>query len=171
MAGFPCSAFLALYLTAITFLQGAAAMSVDRTTSVPVTTMPGSNVSLAEGKPPRFPAGSGQLQPQEHVRNGQSCPNCNNNNDSDFSEEIYKLRIEMIKAKILAKLQMDREPVLKEKSRDSRIAALLSNLNLIEENNEESVPKDSDDKYYGKTTKIIIFGVKGKRKICACLKS
>lgn len=173
MAGFPCSGFFVVYLTAITFLQVAAAMSVERASTIPVATMPGSNVSLAGAKPPRInPTENGQLQDEGHVDNGPSCPNCNKKNDiDDYSEDspIYKLRIEMVKDKILAKLHMDKAPVLKQKTRDSRIAALLSNLNLIEENNEEDERKDTDeDDYYGKTTKIIVFSEKGKWKICAC---
>lgn len=170
MAGFPCNGFLVFYLTAITFLQVAAAMSLERASTIPVSTMPASNVSFARAKPPTLnPTENGQLQEEGHVDNGHSCPNCdnknNNNNIDEYSEDsaIYKLRIEMVKAKILAKLHMDSVPVLKKKTKDSKIAALLANLNLIEENNEESEPKDSDeDDYYGKTTKIIVFSEKGK---------
>lgn len=165
MAGFPCSGFFTLYLTAITFLQGVA-MSVDPTSTISAATMPGSNVSFAGTKTSRTnPVENGQPQGEGHVDNGQGCPNCNNNNVDDYSEktEIYNLRIAMIKARILAKLQMDRTPVLKQKPKDSRIAALLSNLNLIEENYQESEPQDSkEEEYYGKTTKIIVFSTKGK---------
>ncbi|KAL9951493.1 hypothetical protein ACROYT_G044161 [Oculina patagonica] len=164
MAGFPCSGFFVVYLTAITFLQVAAAMSMERAFTIPDATMPGRNVSLAGAKP--HPTENDQLQHKGHVDNGPSCPNCNKKSDiDDYSEDspIYKLRIEMVKEKILAKLHMDKAPVLKQKTRDSRIAALLSNLNLIEENNEEREPKDADEEdYYGKTTKIIVFSEKAK---------
>ena len=158
MAGFPRSGFFTLYLTAITFLQGAA-LSVDPTAMISAASLPGSNVSFAGTKAPV------QTDGQSHDDNGQGCPNCNNNNIDDYTEntEIYNLRIKMIKARILAKLQMDRTPVLKQKPKDSRIAALLSNLNLIEENYPESEPEDTkEDDYFGKTTKIIVFSAKGE---------
>ena len=162
MAGFPYSGFFTLYLTAITFLQGAA-MSVDPTATISAVSMPGSNVSFAGTKAPVQT--DGQTQGKGHDDNGQGCPNCNSNNIDDYTEntEIYNLRIKMIKARILAKLQMDRTPVLKQKPKDSRIAALLSNLNLIEENYPESEPEDTkEEDYYGKTTKIIVFSAKGE---------
>ena len=162
MAGFPCRGFFTLYITAMTFLQGAA-MSVDPTATISAATMPGSNVSFAGTKTPVQT--DGQSQGKVHADNGLGCPNCNNNDIEDYSEntEIYNLRIKMIKARILAKLQMDGTPVLKQKSKDSRIAALLSNLNLIEENYPESEPDDTkEDDYYGKTTKIIVFSAKGE---------
>lgn len=167
MAGFPCSGFFVFYLTAITILQVAAAMSVERASTIPLATMPGPNVSFAGAKPPRInPSENGQLEGEGQVESGQSCPNCKNNNEKDaFSGEsdIYKLRIEMVKAKILAKLNMDKPPVLKHKAKDSRIAALLENLNLLEENKEGSESEESDqDKYYGKATKIIVFSERGK---------
>lgn len=167
MAGFPCSGFFVFYLTAITILQVAAAMSVERASTIPLTTMPSSNVSFAGAKPPRKNlTESGQLEGKGQVDSGQSCPNCKNSSEKDaYSKEsdIYKLRIEMVKAKILAKLNMDKPPVLKHKTKDSRIAALLENLNLLEENKEGSESEESDqDKYYGKATKIIVFSERGK---------
>lgn len=125
-------------------------------------TMPGSNASRALGKTQRtIPAENGQLQVVNGLGN-------NNHAQDDFSEDsaVYKLRIEMIKAEILAKLQLDRQPVLKEKPNESRIAALLANLNLIEEENEENQLEDAEEEYYGKTTKIIVFSEKGRRFIC-----
>lgn len=127
MAGFPCSVFLALHLTAIIILQGAD-LNVESKATQDVT-MPNSSAAGASAK-------------QESA--------------------VYKLRIEMIKAKILAKLQLDRAPVIKEKPKESRIAALLSNLNLIGEENDENQANDSEDEYYGKTTKIIVFSEKAK---------
>ena len=136
---------------------------MDPTATVSTAAMPGSNVSFAGTKTPSENAGQGQRQ--GHVDKGQGCPNCNSNNIDDYSEttEIYNLRIKMIKARILAKLQMDQTPVLKQKPKDSRIAALLSNLNLIEENYPASEPADSkEDDFYGKTTKIFVFSAKGE---------
>jgi len=162
MAGFPCSGFFALYLTAITFPQGAAVI-VDPTATSSAPTMPGSNVSFAGTKTPVQTVG--QSQGVGHADNGQGCPNCNNNNIDDYSEttEIYNLRIDMIKARILAKLQMDRTPVLKQKPKDSRITALLSNLNLIKDDYPETEPEDAkEDDYYGETTQIIVFSAKGE---------
>lgn len=127
MAGFPCSVFLALHLTAIIILQGAD-LNVESKATQDVT-MPNSSAAGASAK-------------QESA--------------------VYKLRIEMIKAKILAKLQLDRAPVIKEKPKESRIAALLSNLDLIGEENDENQANDSEDEYYGKTTKIIVFSEKGR---------
>lgn len=127
MAGFPCSVFLALHLTAIIILQGAD-LNVESKATQDVT-MPSSSAAGASAK-------------QESA--------------------VYKLRIEMIKAKILAKLQLDRAPVIKEKPKENRITALLSNLNLIGEENDENQANDSEDEYYGKTTKIIVFSEKAK---------
>jgi len=160
MAGFPCSAFITLHVTAIIILQGAA-ISVQNKATRNVT-MPGSNASRALGKTQRtIPAENGQLQVGSGLGN-------NNHAQDDFSEDsaVYKLRIEMIKAEILAKLQLDRQPVLKEKPNESRIAALLANLNLIEEENEENQLEDAEEEYYGKTTKIIVFSEKGRSFIC-----
>lgn len=144
-------------------------MSMDRT-SVPAATVPGSNVSLEQAKTPTLISTEHRDSKEvKHVDNGQNCPNCDKNKD-DYPEdsEMYELRIAMIKAKILQKLHMDKEPVLKEKAKDKKIAALLLNLNLIGGNEEESEPEESDDESYGQTTKIIVFSEKGKRNICAC---
>ena len=83
-------------------------MSVDPSATISPATMPGSNVSFAGTKPSSETDSQGQGQ--GHVDKG--CPNCNNNNIDDYSEttEIYNLRIKMIKARILAKLQMDKTP-------------------------------------------------------------
>lgn len=161
MAGFSCSAFLTLYLTAIVFPQGAD-LSLE-TKASPDGKMPDStsrpvivsqsprNISLLDGKS------------KDSLQNNtdKGCPNCNNNNSNDESD-LYKIRIEMIKAKLLAKLQLDKEPVLKHKPKELRIAALLSNLNLIGEENNQKEPDDNEDEYYGKTTQIIVFSEKGR---------
>ena len=167
MAGFPCSALLALYLTAIIILEGAV-LSVERK-GTQNATVPGSNVSLAAlaETSRKHRSENGQSQDQVKDDNGHGCPNCRNKNDDedDLSEdsELYKFRIEMIKAKILAKLQLDRAPVLKKKPNESKIAELLANLNLIGEDDEENQPQDFEEEYYGRTTKIIVFSEKGRR--------
>ena len=164
MAGFPCSAFLALHLTAIIILQGAQSKATQR------ATMPNSNATralAAEEQPRIIPAENGPTQDQNQVDNGQGCPNCKNKDEDDFAEDSaeYKIRIEMIKAKILEKLQLDREPVLVEKPKENRIAALLANLNLIDEGDKENEQDESEDEFYGKATKIIVFSEKGRRSI------
>ena len=165
MAGFPCRAFLALYLTAIVILQGAD-LSVESKATRDAT-MPSSNASDVIAKPPRInSAHNGKARDHLQVNTEASCPNCNGNNEKDDDSQeagLNKLRIEMIKEKILAKLQMKREPVLKEKPNENKLAALLTNLKLIGQENDENQPEDSEDEYYGKTTKMIVFSEKGRR--------
>ena len=76
---------------------------------------------------------------------------------------MYWLRIEMIKAKILAKLQMDKVPVIKEKPKESKIKELLASLNLIGEDDVDDKKEEEDGDYFGRTTKIIVFSEKGRR--------
>ena len=116
-------------------------------------TMPNSNASGASAKPPRIIS----------AQNGKAQQRNNEGDDDSEDSAVYKLRIQMIKEKILAKLKMDREPVLKEKPKESKLAALLANLKLIGQDNDENQPQDSEDDYYGKTTKMIVFSEKGRR--------
>lgn len=151
---------MALYLTAIVFPQGAGlsleteasrgGKMPDSTSGPVIMSQPSRNISLLNGKS------------RDSLQNNtdKGCPNCNNNEDEE--SDLYKVRIEMIKAKLLAKLQLDKEPVLKQKPKELRIAALLSNLNLIGEENNHKEPDDSEDEYYGKTTQIIVFSEKGR---------
>ena len=76
---------------------------------------------------------------------------------------MYWLRIEMIKAKILAKLQMDKVPVIKEKPKESKIKELLASLNLIGEDDVDEIREEEERDYFGRTTKIIVFSEKGRR--------
>lgn len=160
MAGFSCSAFLTLYLTAIVFPQGADlsletkasrdGKMPDGTSRPVIVSQSPRNISLLDGKS------------KDSLQNStdKGCSNCNNNSNDE--SDLYKIRIEMIKAKLLAKLQLDKEPVLKHKPKELRIAALLSNLNLIGEENNQKESDDNEDEYYGKTTQIIVFSEKGR---------
>lgn len=161
MAGFSCSAILALYLTAITFPVGDA-LSVNRDKA---TTSPSSNTSLAHVKTPTsIPTSNGYVQDQKPTASG-------NNDLYTEDSDMYKLRIEIIKAKILKKLQMDKQPVVHiEKTKDKMIADLLLSLNLIDMNDDDSETEEYEDRKYDKTSKLIVFGEKGKRNNFACSK-
>ena len=167
MVGFPCSAFLALSM-AIIFLQGAAT-SID-SPATQVAAMPSSNISYAGSAVQRrtfTPPSISQHDRQQDVGRLNSCQNCSSHNDND--SPAYKLRIEIIKAKILEKLQMDKAPVLKHKRRDSHMATLLANLNLIQQKNAKDQSKDSSEEYFGTTTKIIVFSERGMTALFSCL--
>ena len=75
---------------------------------------------------------------------------------------MYWLRIEIIKAKILAKLQT-KVPVKKEKPMESKIKELLASLNLIGEDDVDEKKEEEERDYFGRTTKIIVFSEKGRR--------
>ena len=76
---------------------------------------------------------------------------------------MYWLRIEMIKPKILAKLQMDKVPVIKDKPEESKIKELLASLNLIGEDDVDEKKEEEEMDYFGRTTKIIVLIEKGRR--------
>ena len=76
---------------------------------------------------------------------------------------MYWLRIEMIKAKILAKLQMDEVLVIEEKPKERKIKELLASLNLIGEDDVDEKKEEEERDYFGRTTKIIVFSEKGRR--------
>ena len=76
---------------------------------------------------------------------------------------MYWLKIEMIKAKILAKLQMDTVPVIKEKPKESKIKDLLASLNLFGKDDVDEKKEEEERDYFGRTTKIIVFSKKGRR--------
>lgn len=160
MAGFSCSAILALYLTAITFPEGDA-YSLNRDKA---TTAPRSNMSLAHVRTPTsIPSTNGYVQDPKPIKNG-------NNGIYSEDSEIYKLRIEIIKAKILKKLQMDKQPVVHiEKTKDKMIAELLLSLNLIDMSDDGNETGEYEDGKYDKTSKLIVLSEKGKRKF-ACSK-
>lgn len=84
----------------------------------------------------------------------QDCPNCNDDTKVNKKLLATELRIQMIKEKILAKLQLDREPVLAQNLTELKFSTVLSNLNLIEDKNE---PIHNGEEYYAKTTQIIVF--------------
>ena len=76
---------------------------------------------------------------------------------------MYWLRIEIIKAKILAKLQRDKVPVIKEEPMESKIKELLVSLNLIGEDDVDEKKEEEERDYFGRITKIIVFSEKGRR--------
>ena len=53
----------------------------------------------------------------------------------------------MIKAKILAKLQMDKVPVIKEKQKESKIKELLASLNLTGEDDVDEKKEEEERNY------------------------
>lgn len=163
MAGFSCSAILTLYLTAIVFLQGAD-LSLETKATQDLTMPSRSNSSgAAFNKPLRIISPHNEKSENtSQIQAKQGCANCSKNYNEKNGSDLHNLRIEMIKAKLLAKLQLEKEPVLKHKPKELRIAALLSNLNLIEEENDENEPEYDEDEYYGKTTQIILFSEKAK---------
>ena len=149
----PSSAFLTIYLTAIVFPQ-AADLSLSTKTTQDLT-MPGSNSS--ELTTSSHNEKSDALKSETN----QDCPNCNDDTKVNKKLLATELRIQMIKEKILAKLQLDREPVLAQNLTELKFSTVLSNLNLIEDKNE---PIHNGEEYYAKTTQIIVFSEEGKRK-------
>ena len=171
MAGFSCSAILTLYLTAIVFLQGAD-LSLETKATQDLTMPSRSNSSgAAFNKPLRIISPHNEKSENtSQIQAKRGCANCSKNYNEKNGSDLHNLRIEMIKAKLLAKLQLEKEPVLKHKPKELRIAALLSNLNLIEEENDENEPEYDEDEYYGKTTQIILFSEKGRSQRFICEK-
>lgn len=162
MARLTYSARLALYLTTMIILERAASRVQGKAS--PNATTPDSNSSIAvlsktAGQlPDKFIRSLNQQQKQQHG-------GIDNHDQDDMSEDsaMYWLRIEMIKAKILAKLQMDKVPVIKEKPKESKIKELLASLNLIGEDDVEEKKEEEERDYFGRTTKIIVFSEKGRR--------
>ena len=162
MARLTYSARLALYLTTMIILERAA--SRVQGIASPNATTPDSNSSIAvlsktaRQLPDKFIRSLLLQQKQQHG-------GIDNHDQDDVSEDSakYWLRIEMIKAKILAKLQMDKVPVIKEKPKESKIKELLASLNLIGEDDVEEKREEEDKDYFGRTTKIIVFSEKGRR--------
>ena len=162
MARLTYSARLALYLTTMIILARAASRVQGKAS--PNATTPDSNSSIAvlsnttKQLPDKFIRSLHHQQKQQHG-------GIDNHDQDDVSEDsaMYWLRIEMIKAKILAKLQMDKVPVIKEKPKESKIKELLASLNLIGEDDVEEKSEEEDRDYFGRTTKIIVFSEKGRR--------
>ena len=154
------SAFLTLYLIAIAFPQGAYLSLETKTTqdekmfvSNPYrAAQPSKSTSSRKSEAPSL-----QKDTMQH-----RCPSCNDSAKENEDLLVTKQRIEMIKAKILEKLQMDKEPEVSQNFKEARIAALLSKLNLIGEENKENQPESPEDGFYGKTTQIITFSEEGK---------
>ena len=163
MARLTCSARLALYLTTMIILERAASRVQGKAS--PNETTPDSNSSIAvlsktaRELPDKF------IRSLNHHQQQQQQGGIDYHDQDDMSEDsaMYWLRIEMIKAKILAKLQMDKVPVIKEKPKESKIKELLANLNLMGEGDVDEKKEEEERDYFGRTTKIIVFSEKGRR--------
>ena len=158
MARLAYSTRLALYLTTMIFLKKAA--SRVQGIASPNAATPDSNSSIAvlsktaRELPDKF------IQSLNHQQQG----GIDYHDQDDVSEDsaMYWLRIEIIKAKILAKLQT-KVPVKKEKPMESKIKELLASLNLIGEDDVDEKKEEEERDYFGRTTKIIVFSEKGRR--------
>ena len=158
MARLAYSTRLALYLTTMIFLKKAA--SRVQSIASPNAATPDSNSSIAvlsktaRELPVKF------IQSLNHQQQG----GIDYHDQDDVSEDsaMYWLRIEIIKAKILAKLQT-KVPVKKEKPMESKIKELLASLNLIGEDDVDEKKEEEERDYFGRTTKIIVFSEKGRR--------
>ena len=158
------SARLALFLTTMIILERAASRVQGKAS--PNAATPDSNSSLTavsgskttRGLPDKFIQSLNHLQQQ--LQGG-----IDHHDQDDMSEDsaMYWLRIEMIKVKILAKLQMDKVPVIKEKQKESKIKELLASLNLTGEDDVDEKKEEEERNYIGRTTKIIVFSEKGRR--------
>ena len=164
MARLAYSTRLALYLTTMIILERAASRVQGKAS--PNATTPDSNSSIAvlsktaRELPDKFIRSLNHQQQKQQQQGG-----IDYHDQDDMSEDsaMYWLRIEMIKAKILAKLQMDKVPVTKEKPKESKIKELLASLNLIGEDDVDDKKEEEDGDYFGRTTKIIVFSEKGRR--------
>ena len=159
MARLTYSARLALYLTTIIILERAASRVQGKAS--PNATTPDSNSSIA------VLSKTARELPDKFIRslNHQQHGGIDYHDQDDMSEDsaMYWLRIEMIKVKILAKLQMDKVPVIKEKQKESKIKELLASLNLTGEDDVDEKKEEEERNYFGRTTKIIVFSEKGRR--------
>ena len=164
MARLTYSARLAFYLTTIIILERAASRVQGKAS--PNATTPDSNSSIAvlsktaRELPDKFIRSLNHQQQKQQQQGG-----IDHHDQDDMSEDsaMYWLRIEMIKAKILAKLRMDKVPVIKDKPKESKIKELLASLNLIGEDDVDDKKEEEDRDYFGRTTKIIVFSEKGRR--------
>lgn len=155
------SAFLTVYLIVIAFPQGAYLSLEDKTaqdekmfvSNLYRAAQPSKSISSQKSEQPSL-----QKDTMQH-----HCPSCNDGDKENEDLLVTKQRIEMIKAKILEKLQIDKEPEINQNFKEARIAALLSKLNLINEENDKNQPESPGDGFYGKTTQIITFSEEGKR--------
>ena len=164
MARLTYSARLALYLTTIIILERAASRVQGKAS--PNATTPDSNSSIAvlsktaRELPDKFIRSLNHQQQRQQQQGG-----IDYHDQDDMSEDsaMYWLRIEMIKVKILAKLQMDKVPVIKEKQKESKIKELPASLNLTGEDDVDEKKEEEERNYFGRTTKIIVFSEKGRR--------
>ena len=164
MARLAYSARLALYLTTMIILERAASRVQGKAS--PNATTPDSNSSIAvlsktaRELPDKFIRSLNHQQQKQQQQGG-----IDYHDQDDMSEDsaMYWLRIEMIKVKILAKLQMDKVPVIKEKQKESKIKELLASLNLTGEDDVDEKKEEEERNYFGRTTKIIVFSEKGRR--------
>ena len=164
MARLAYSTRLALYLTTMIILERAASRVQGKAS--PNATTPDSNSSIAvlsktaRELPDKFIRSLNHQQQKQQQQGG-----IDYHDQDDMSEDsaMYWLRIEMIKAKILAKLQMDKVPVTKEKPKESKIKELLASLNLIGEDDVDEKKEEEEMDYFGTTTKITVFIEKGRR--------
>ena len=158
MARLAYSTRLALYLTTMIFLKKAA--SRVQGIASPNAATPDSNSSIAvlsktaRELPVKF------IQSLNHQQQGGI--DYHDQDDVSEASAMYWLRIEIIKAKILAKLQT-KVPVKKEKPMESKIKELLASLNLIGEDDVDEKKEEEERDYFGRTTKIIVFSEKGRR--------
>ena len=159
------SARLALFLTTMIILERAASRVQGKAS--PNAATPDSNSSLTavlskttRGLPDKFIQSLNHQQQKQQQHGG-----IDYHDQDDMSEDsaMYWLRIKMIKVKILAKLQMDKVPVIKEKQKESKIKELLASLNLIGEDDVDEKKEEEERNYFRRTTKIIVFSEKGRR--------
>ena len=164
MARLAYSTRLALYLTTMIILERAASRVQGKAS--PNATTPDSNSSIAvlsktaRELPDKFIR---SLNHQQQKQQQQGGIDYHDRDDMSEDSAMYWLRIEMIKVKILAKLQMDKVPVIKEKQKESKIKELLASLNLIGEDDVDEKKEEEEMDYFGTTTKIIVFIEKGRR--------
>ena len=158
MARLAYSTRLALYLTTMIFLKKAA--SRVQGIASPNAATPDSNSSIAVLSKTAWELPDKFIQSLNHQQQG----GIDYYDQDDVSEDsaMYWLRIEIIKAKILAKLQT-KVPVKKEKPMESKIKELLASLNLIGEDDVDEKKEEEERDYFGRTTKIIVFSEKGRR--------
>ena len=164
MARLTYSARLALYLTTIIILERAASRVQGKAS--PNATTPDSNSSIAVlSKTARelLDKFIRSLNHQQQKQQQQGGIDYHDQDDMSEDSAMYWLRIEMIKVKILAKLQMDKVPVIKEKQKESKIKELLASLNLTGEDDVDEKKEEEERNYFGRTTKIIVFSEKGRR--------
>ena len=162
MARLAYSTRLALYLTTMILLEKADSRVQGIASPNAVTPDSDSSIAVlsktARELPDKFIQSPNQQQQQQ-----QGCIDYHDQDDMSEDSAMYSLRIEIIKAKILAKLQRDKVPVIKEKPMESKIKELLASLNLTGEDDVDEKKEEEERDYFGRTTKIIVFSEKDRR--------